>query len=356
MENTGISAVESSADEINDSPIEEVRLTVPITDDPTMPCVTFRTWVLGVTSCVTLAFLNQFFGFRQNAIYVSSVSAQIVVLPIGKLMAAYLPIKVVQIPATKWSFSLNPGPFNIKEHVLITIFASSGSDSSFAMLGYGLAGIFKKFLIDSPYMWWPSNLVQVSLFRALHDVETRPKGGLTRLQFFITVLVCSFAYYVVPNYFFPSITALSLLCWIWKDSVTMQQLGSGLKGLGIGSFALDWATVAAFRGSPLATPAFAIINMLIGYILVAYIAIPVSYWTNLFDAKKFPIFSSHVFDSNGHVYNISRVLNKKTFEFDQQGYDSYNNIYLSTAFVYTYGLNFATLTATVSHVALFHGR
>ncbi|XP_019179271.1 PREDICTED: oligopeptide transporter 5-like [Ipomoea nil] len=384
MENTGISAVQSSADEINDSPIEEVRLTVPITDDPTMPCVTFRTWVLGVTSCVILAFLNQFFGYRQNAIYVSSVPAQIVVLPMGKLMAAYLPTKVVQIPGTKWSFSLNPGPFNMKEHVLITIFASSGSNFSYAvtiitmmkafyhrdihplaallltfstqMLGYGLAGIFKKFLIDSPYMWWPSNLVQVSLFRALHDVETRPKGGLTRLQFFIIVLVCSFAYYVVPNYLFPSITALSLLCWIWKDSITAQQLGSGLKGLGIGSFALDWATVAAFQGSPLATPGFAIINMLIGYILVAYIAIPIWYWTNLFDAKKFPLFSSHVFDSNGHVYNISRVLNKKTFEFDQQGYDSYSNIYLSTTFVHTYGLSFATLAATVSHVALFYGR
>lgn len=126
-------AVELCADEINDSPIEEVRLTVPITDDPTMPCVTFRTWVLGVTSCVILAFLNQFFGYRQNALYISSVPAQIVVLPMGKLMAAYLPTKVIQIPPTKWSFSLNPGPFNIKEHVLMTIFGSSGSNFSYAV-------------------------------------------------------------------------------------------------------------------------------------------------------------------------------------------------------------------------------
>nr|CAN71574.1 hypothetical protein VITISV_037192 [Vitis vinifera] len=29
--------------EVNDCPIEEVRLTVPITDDPTEPCLTFRT-------------------------------------------------------------------------------------------------------------------------------------------------------------------------------------------------------------------------------------------------------------------------------------------------------------------------
>ncbi|XP_009600998.1 oligopeptide transporter 1-like [Nicotiana tomentosiformis] len=375
---------ESSDEVVNDSPIEQVRLTVPTTDDPSLPCLTFRTWALGITSCAILAFLNQFFGYRQNALYISSVSAQILVLPLGKLMAAYFPTKIIIIPATKWSFSLNPGPFNLKEHVLITIFANAGATSVYAvsiitivkafygsqihplaalllthttqLLGYGWAGIFRKFLVDSPYMWWPSNLVQVSLFRALHDVEKRPKGGLTRLQFFIVVLVSSFSYYIVPNYLFPSITALSFVCLIWKDSVTAQQIGSGLKGLGIGSFALDWSTVAGFLASPLATPGFAVMNTLVGFILIVYIAIPFCYWTNLFQAKRFPIFSSHLFDSDGQAYNLTRIFNKETFDFNQQGYDHYSQVHLSIFFVFTYGLSFATLAATVTHVALFHGR
>ncbi|KAF4368814.1 hypothetical protein F8388_021426 [Cannabis sativa] len=371
-------------DEVNDSPIEQVRLTVPITDDPSLACLTFRTWVLGIVSCAVLAFLNQFFGYRQNALYVSSVSAQIVVLPVGMFMAAKLPNKSIRIPVLNWSFSLNPGPFNLKEHVLITIFANSGSNSVYAvniitivkafyfrdihplaailltlttqMLGYGWAGIFRKFLVDSPYMWWPANLVQVSLFRALHDVEKRPKGGLTRLQFFILVLASSFAYYVVPNYLFPSITALSFVCWIWKDSVTAQQIGSGLRGLGVGSFALDWSTVAGFLGSPLATPGFAIVNIMAGFCIIVYILIPIAYWTNSYQAKRFPIFSSHVFDANGQNYNVSLVLNEATFQFNQQGYDQYSKINLSIFFAYAYGLSFATLAATLSHVALFHGR
>ncbi|GMP73519.1 hypothetical protein CsSME_00031252 [Camellia sinensis var. sinensis] len=372
------------SDEENDCPIEEVRLTVPITDDPTLPCLTFRTWFLGIISCSILAFLNQFFGYRQNPLYVSSVSAQIAVLPIGKLMASYLPNKSIRIPATKWSFSLNPGPFNLKEHVLITIFANSGSNYVLAvgiitivkafyhrqlhpltamlltqttqMLGYGWAGIFRKFLVDSPYMWWPANLVQVSLFRALHDGETRPKGGLTRLQFFVVVLVSSFSYYIVPNYLFPSITALSFICWIWKKSVTAQQIGSGLRGLGIGSFALDWSTVAGFVGSPLATPGFAIMNILVSYIVFVYIVIPTAYWTNLFGAKRFPIVSAHVFNDEGGLYNVSLVLNETTFYFNQQGYDSYSEVNLSIVFVFSYGLTFAALAATLSHVALFYGR
>lgn len=129
-------------EELNDSPIEQVRLTVPITDDPTLPCLTFRTWFLGIISCGVLAFLNQFFGFRQNPLYISSVSAQIVVLPLGKLMAATLPQKPIRFPGTKWSFSLNPGPFNLKEHVLITIFANSGSNSVYAV---GIITIVKAF-------------------------------------------------------------------------------------------------------------------------------------------------------------------------------------------------------------------
>ena len=46
---------------------------------------------------------------------------------------------------------------------------------------------------------------------------------------------------VVPNFLFSSVTALSIACWIWKSSFSTQQIGSGLKGLGIGSVSLDRA-------------------------------------------------------------------------------------------------------------------
>lgn len=120
-------------EEENDHPIEEVRLTVPPTDDPTMHVLTFRVWVLGVSSCIVLSFVNRFFGYRQQNLSVSSVCVQIVALPIGRLMAATLPTKVFRVPLTDWTLSLNPGPFNMKEHALITIFASAGSGGVYAM-------------------------------------------------------------------------------------------------------------------------------------------------------------------------------------------------------------------------------
>ncbi|KAH8518927.1 hypothetical protein H0E87_000687 [Populus deltoides] len=358
-------------EEGNDNPIEEVRLTVPITDDPTQAVLTVRAWVLGLAACILLSFVNQFFQYRSNQLSIGSVTIQILVLPIGKFMAAKLPKKQVSIPFTKWSFSLNPGPFSMKEHVLITIFANCGAGGVYAvyiititkafyhkglhpvaamllaqttqLLGYGWAGMFRKILVDSPYM-------------ALHEKERRKKGERTRLQFFAIVFVASFAYYIVPGHFFPSISALSFVCWIWKRSITAQQIGAGLNGLGIGSFGLDWATVASFLGTPLAYPFFAIANTMVGFILVMYVLVPIAYWSNFREAKRFPIFTSHTFDEDGQIFNITRVLNEKTFDLNLTEYEKYSKLYLSIFFAFLYGLSFASLTATLTHVALFDGK
>ncbi|XP_051135492.1 oligopeptide transporter 1-like [Andrographis paniculata] len=371
-------------DDENYCPIEQVRLTVPQTDDPELPALTFRTWTLGLLFCVLLAFVNQFFGYRKSQLSISSVTAQIVTLPMGKFMANVLPTRRFRVPGTSWSFSMNPGPFNLKEHVLITIFANCGSAGVYAvgivtivkalyrrplhplagfllaqttqMLGYGWAGVFRRLLVDSPFMWWPDSMVQVSLFRALHEKDERPKGGLSRVQFFLVVLISSFAYYIIPGYLFPSIAAISTLCLIWKDSVLIHQIGSGLHGLGIGSFSLDWSAVVSFLGNPIASPGFAIINTLVGFFIVMYVMLPITYFNNIYEARKFPIFSSHTFDRDGQRYNISRVLNPQTFSIDMDAYLGYSKLYLSVFFAFTYGLGFASLAATITHVVLYHGK
>nr|POF22830.1 oligopeptide transporter 1 [Quercus suber] len=347
-----------TGDEDNDSPIKQVRLTVPPTDDPTQPTLTFRTWVLGLISCVVLSFVNQFFAYRQNQLSITPVIIQILVLSLGKLMSAYLPSKPIRVPLTNWSFSLNPGPFNLKEHVLITIFANSGADGVYALhIVTGVKAFYHRSISGvAAYILSLTTQMLVSLFRALHEKENRPKGGLTRIQFFFMIFAASFAYYIVPSYFFPSISAISLACLIWKDSVTAQQIGGGISGLGLDSFGLDWSTIASFLGNPLATPGFAIINILVGFMLFVYVVIPIAYWSNAYDAKKFPIFSSHTFDHTGQPYNISRILNEKAFDINHAAYDSYSKLYLSVFFAFTCGLSFATLTATLTHVALFNGK
>lgn len=105
--------------------VEEVALVVPETDDPTLPVMTFRAWVLGIALCTILIFFNTFFIYRTQPLTISAILMQIMALPLGKFMAATLPKRTFTVFG-RWSFSLNPGPFNIKEHVIITVMANCG--------------------------------------------------------------------------------------------------------------------------------------------------------------------------------------------------------------------------------------
>lgn len=374
------------------SPIEQVRLTVPTGDDPTLPVWTFRMWTIGLFSCALMSFLNQFFSYRTEPLIVTQITVQVASLPIGHFMARVLPSRRFPVPARlgggEWS--LNPGPFNMKEHVLISIFANAGyafgNGNAYAVgivdivrayyyrsisflaawlliittqvLGYGWAGLMRKYVVEPAHMWWPSTLVQVSLFRALHEKEEFPKGSrqMTRSKFFLIALICSFTWYVVPGYLFPTLTSISWVCWVFSKSVTAQQIGSGMRGLGLGAFTLDWTAVSSFLFSPLISPFFATANIAIGYAIFIYVITPMAYWKfNLYNAKSFPIFSSHLFMSNGSEYDITKIVDQQ-FQLDTDAYGKLGMVNLSTFFALVYGLSFATIASTITHVSIFYGK
>ncbi|XP_042019223.1 oligopeptide transporter 7-like isoform X1 [Salvia splendens] len=377
-----LSVTQSDEVEAENSPIKQVALTVSTSDDPSLPVLTFRMWFLGTLSCVLLSFLNQFFWYRTEPLSITAISAQIAVVPLGQLMAAKITDRVF-FKERRWEFTLNPGPFNVKEHVLITIFANSGAGTVYAIhivtavkvfyqkhisfsislivvittqvLGFGWAGIYRRYLVEPAAMWWPANLVQVSLFRALHEKDEREKGGVSRTQFFVIAFICSFAYYIFPGYLFQMLTSISWICWIFPHSVLVQQLGSGLHGLGIAAVGLDWSSISSYLGSPLASPWFATANVAAGFFIIMYVVTPISYWCNIYDAKVFPIFSNDLFTDSGHIYNISSIIDSN-FHFDNDAYQRQGHLHLSTFFVMTYGVGFAALSATIVHVILFHGR
>ncbi|GLT60563.1 hypothetical protein SLA2020_333250 [Shorea laevis] len=372
------------------SPVEQVRLTVPNTDDPSLPVWTFRMWFLGLFSCALLSFLNQFFAYRAEPLVITQITVQVATLPIGQFMASVLPTAKFRIPGFgSREFSLNPGPFNMKEHVLITIFANAGSAfgngpayaihivtaikgfyhrkisflagwiiiNTTQVLGYGWAGLLRKYVVEPAHMWWPSTLVQISLFRTLHETEENAgKRHISRVKFFVIALICSFCWYIFPGYLFQTLQSISWVCWAFPHSVTAHQIGSGRHGLGIGALTLDWATVSSFLFSPLISPFFAIVNVFIGYALIIYLVMPVAYWgLNLYGANRFPFYSADLFTSQGQDYNISRIVNEN-FELDKAGYAAIGRVHLSTFFALAYGFGFATIAATLTHVALFHGR
>lgn len=86
-----------------------------------------------------------------------------------------------------------------------------------------------------------------------------------------------------------------------------------------------------------------------------YVMTPLSYWFNVYKAKNFPIYSIELFKANGESYDILSIVNP-SFHLDKEVYGQNGRVHLSTFFAMTYGIGFATLTATLFHVLLFDGR
>lgn len=345
-----------------------------------MPCNTFRMWFIGLLFTAIIAFVNMFFYLRQTSITISYAVVALLSLPVGHLMARILPTR--QFSIFGWAFSLNPGPFSIKEHVLIGTMTACNTYTAYAVdivilqeiyygdkkpfiaglllvlttqvTGFAFAGAIRRFLVRPAHMIWPSTLVTASLFRSLHAeyVHAEDNGRMGRMKYFLIVTSAMFVYYFFPGFIFPTIGVISWICWIKPDNVLLAQL-TGSNGLGIGTIALDWSAASAYV-QPLVTPWFAQVNILIGFIMVVYIMIPWAYYTNLWNSKNYPIVTAGLFLENGTSYNKSEILIDKVF--DEASYIKYGPMRMDSFFALTYGVGFAGLTATLVHTALYHGR
>ena len=219
------------------------------------------------------------------------------------------------------------------------------------LLGYGMAGVLRRYLVYPAVMVWPVNLVQVALFNTLHKDEDLAPGQWSRYRFFMVATLCMFCYAWFPAYAFPTLTAFAWICWIKPDNLVLSQL-TGSNGLGIGVISFDWNTITSNLVSPLTTPWWAQVNIAVGFVFLSWFLVPICYYTNVWDAKHFPIYSSKLFRGNGQSYINTEVMTGDVL--DEAKYEAYGPLRLSVFFALTYGIGFAGLASMVTHTWLHH--
>lgn len=106
---------------LNDSPYESVRAAVRPTDGEEV-ANTLRAWILGFIFVTLSAAINMLLSMRSPAIVIPTVVIMLLVFPVGRFCARVLPSKRFNTFGVEWT--LNPGPFNIKEHAVVTLMAS----------------------------------------------------------------------------------------------------------------------------------------------------------------------------------------------------------------------------------------
>ncbi|ORX53662.1 OPT family small oligopeptide transporter [Hesseltinella vesiculosa] len=344
-------------------------------DDPTVVVFTFRSLLVGILLSCLSASVSQLMLFKPVGIPLTTTFM---------LMVAYVCCKAMEkyFPKGAW---LNPGPFTAKEHTCIYVMVSSANTSAYGTLvlgvqhlyyknspsvigsllfllatqlvGYGIAGQLRRTLVYPAKMIWPASLPTVSLLRTMNE----NKGDSHwRTKFFFIVFLAIFIYEFIPQYMFPMLGGISVFCLAKGNSVWFQRLFGGLavnEGLGILQLCFDWNYLSSF--SPLVFPLYTQINVYVG-VLLMYILAPLFYYYNVWNAQKFPFMSNSLFAYNAttgqsKLYPQHDVLNADN-SLNQTKLEHVGHPHFSTWGAVTYVfINFA-VTASISHVALYHGR
>ncbi|KAJ7689766.1 oligopeptide transporter [Mycena rosella] len=366
--------------EEEDSPFPEVRASVSNIDDPDMPALTLRMWFVGLFLCIISSSLNVFFNFRSPAPSVVPLALLLIAYPFGKFLAFILPITTYRFRSLE--FSLNPGPWNIKEHVLVFIMANVAVGNPYALnavvvseffydiklgywfalvlvlatqlTGFGLAGMCRRFLVWPASMVWPQNLVACTLLNTLHAEDDEGAGGMTRYRYFMLVATGSFFFFFLPGFLFEALSVFSFVCWAAPNNVPVNQMFGVSSGLGMSVITFDWTEVS-WIGSPLMVPWWAEVHVFIGFVLFFWILTPILYYTNSWSLAYFPISANVPYDRFGKEYNVSAVLSQGD-TFDAEAYAAYSPLFLPATYAMTYLLAFALSTCVIVHTLLYHGR
>ncbi|KAM3518569.1 hypothetical protein NHJ13051_008088 [Beauveria bassiana] len=364
--------------EAEDSPYAEVRAAVRNYDED-VPANTVRAWTIGLTLTVIGASMNTLFSLRQPSISIGPLVAQIVAYPLGHAWARLMPAREFCTCGVRWS--LNPGPFNIKEHAVITVMASVSFSVAYSTdvilaqlvfykqdfgilfqllltistqsLGYGIAGVMRKFLVYPASMIWPENLVSVTLLNAMYEQSSAPDhkvlgGSMPRLRWFALVSVASFFYFFIPGFFARFLSVFAFPTWLAPDNAVVNQLFGGVTGLSLLPITFDWTQVAGFIGSPLIPPWHAIANTLLGVVLFFIFLSSVLHYTGAWYSFYLPMSDAGTYDNRGKAYNTTKILTPQ-FTLDVQAYKDYSPLFISTTFAVAYGLSFASISALLVH-------
>ncbi|KAG9065164.1 hypothetical protein KI688_002486 [Linnemannia hyalina] len=325
--------------------VEAVRLVVPISDDTTLVAITFRFWVISTFFGIIGAVIQEYYYFRTTNGVFSIFFVNLASYALGRVMARILPTTAIRIG--KFSLSLNPGPFNIKEHTLIGITVSTAATAAYAIvilsamdlylndrintlgslllilttqcIGYGMAGMLRKYLVYPAEMVWWSNLVQVVFYNAIHNTdEFRARKmirGWSYMKFFWVFCIGMFLYEVCSAYavlYNPDMDRIVLqlkFTALYSHppfNKNVWAIFSSISGGGVLSLSFDWNSIG---GTTLYYPLSAQLCNFVGNVLSYWIILPIMWLTNALGTRTFgkPL-TPELFFQNGTKFDIKTVL------------------------------------------------
>ncbi|ODQ82773.1 hypothetical protein BABINDRAFT_178904 [Babjeviella inositovora NRRL Y-12698] len=370
---------------MDNSPYPEVRAAVTTDIDVNVHLNHWRSWFLTTVFVIVFSGVNQFFSLHYPTISIDYVVAQVISFPIGKALEKLPDIRFPRAPF----FNLNPGPFTPQEHALLTIVVSLTASTSYAMniliaqtnfydqdlnigyqillvlstqlLGYGAAGLTRRWIVYPASMTWPQSLITCTVFNTLSksllgDNLQVSRFNISRYRMFAIVGTSSFVWYWFPGFIFKALSYFNWVCWIAPKNIVVNQIFGTSSGLGIIPITFDWTQITQALGvSPLATPFWVAANTYGSVFLFFVIVLPCLYYTNTWDAKYMPMMSTTTYDNTASKYNVTKVLDKDLV-LNKAAYKAYSPLMVPYSYLLSYALNFAAVLSIFTHTYLYHGK
>ncbi|PNP78383.1 hypothetical protein FNYG_08329 [Fusarium nygamai] len=317
-------------EEEENSPYPEVRAAVRNFDED-LPCNTVRAWTIGMMLVTLGASMNTLFSLRQPSISIGPLIAQIVAWPMGHGWAKVVTDREFTTFGITWT--LNPGPFNVKEHAIIVVMASVSFSVAYATdIILAQVVFYKQDFVYPASMIWPENLVGVTLMNAMYETNDTPDptiigGRMHRYKWFAIVTACSFVYYFIPGFLAQFLSIFAVATWMAPQNPIVNQLFGGQTGVSLLPITFDWTQIAGYVGSPLIPPWHAIANTVIGVVLFFVIGSSFLHYSGAWYAEYLPMSDSGTYDNTGASYNTSRILTKD-FDLDEEEYKNYSPLFI----------------------------
>lgn len=356
-----------------------VRQIVSLEDNPELPTITFRYFVLSVIFVIPGAFLSQMSYFRTTQAPYSVFFVQVASHYAGHFLARVLPTRAIRIPGICWSFTMNPGPWSIKEHVLITITAASGATYnlgytpivlaelyygermnpgvaiffmfSIVWIGYAFAALARQLLLHDPEYIWPQALMQTTLFETFRRTDVSSPVAQKQMKVFFLSLLGMILWQFLPEYVFPFTSSLAFLCWVAPRNKIANFMGSGLGGMGFLNLSLDWSNINWNGSSIMLTPWWTQVILFLAFAFNCWVLLPAAKWGNL-GSYHHGLMSNSLLTANGTTYPVLEVLTPN-FSLNQTAYAEHGPMYMGLQKVWSTFFDYAKLPAAVTWILTF---
>lgn len=359
---------DSNTEELDDDLVplsRTVRETVPLEDDPTVPVLTFRFFVLLFLFIVPGAFIDTVNAFRTTSAAYSIFFVQIASHAAGRWMALW-PDRLLF-----GRVRLNSGPWSVKETALVTIAAKSGATGNLAtnalalvevffgvrvpaaaallfmwaivFIGYSYAAIARNVVSYDPQFQWPQLLMQTAL------LQSQAKGHERQMRVFFACagLLCCWQF--LPEFWFPMLSSVAVLCYAAPHNGTLNFIGLGLGGMGFLNLSFDWANVTS---QVMLYPYWVQVIQFLGFVLGAWVLIPLARWSPHVFEFKGGLMSNKLFLANGTLYPTGELITRYG-TLNETAYHHYGPVFLGPQRAWNMFFDYAAYCLGLVWVVLF---